>query len=129
MTKGHDPDFEALCDDARRRVQEVSLDEVKARLDRGEPFWLVDIREDREWDAGRLPAARHVGRGVLERDLRGLLDEEGLGKDADLVLYCGGGYRSVLAAESLQKMGYTRVSSMAGGYRGWKAAGYPLAEV
>jgi rhodanese-related sulfurtransferase len=126
MSDGHDPDFDALCDAARAVVREVSIDEVKARLDRQERFFFIDIREDREWAEGRLPEAMHLGRGILERDLKKRLAEHGAGKDADLVLYCGGGYRSVLSAESLQKMGYRRVASMAGGYRGWKAKGFPV---
>lgn len=118
----HDPDFERLCDEARAAITEVSIDEVKARQDRGEDFFFLDVREDSEWAVDRCQGARHLGRGVLERDIHLLAPD----KDTDLVLYCGGGYRSALAAESLQKMGYRKVASMAGGIRAWRDAGLPL---
>jgi rhodanese-related sulfurtransferase len=116
----HAPGFLALVNEARGQIRECTVADVKARLDRDEPFQLIDVREDSEWAAGRIPGARHIGRGVLERDVEGLLPDP----DTDLVLYCGGGYRSALAALNLQKMGYRRVVSMDGGIRGWREAGY-----
>jgi rhodanese-related sulfurtransferase len=117
----HSPRFLKLCEDARARVTEVSIDDVQAKLARKDAFVLVDVREDREWDAGRIPSAIHLGRGVLERDLEKAIPDP----NAEIVLYCGGGFRSALAAESLQKMGYTRVASMAGGWRAWTGKGLP----
>jgi rhodanese-related sulfurtransferase len=118
----HNPGFLALVDDARRRVATCSIAEVRGRLDRGERFALVDVREDREFAVDHLRAARHIGRGVLERDVETLIPD----KAAPIVLYCGGGFRSALAADSLQKMGYTNVISMDGGIRAWREAGYPI---
>jgi rhodanese-related sulfurtransferase len=118
----HNPGFLALVDEARRHIRACSIADVKARLDRGESFHFVDVREDDEFAVDHAAGARHIGRGVLERDIETLLPD----KDADIVLYCGGGYRSALAAESLQKMGYRRVVSMDGGIRAWREAGYPL---
>lgn len=117
----HAPGFVKLVDEARKQVRECTPAEVKARLDRGERFHLVDVREDAEWAVDRAAGSRHVGRGVIERDIEGLIPDKG----ADIVLYCGGGYRSALAAESLGKMGYRRVQSMDGGIRAWREAGYP----
>lgn len=118
----HSPGFLKLVEDARRHVRECTVEEVKARLDRGEAFHFVDVREDGEYAVDHAAGARHVGRGVLERDVETLIPDP----DADIVLYCGGGFRSALAAESLQKMGYRRVQSMAGGIRAWREAGFPL---
>ena len=118
----HSPGFLALVDDARKRVRECTIGDVKARLDRGERFHFVDVREDREFAVDHARGARHIGRGVLERDIEKLVPD----KDAPIVLYCGGGYRSALAAESLQKMGYTNVVSMDGGIRAWREAGYAV---
>jgi rhodanese-related sulfurtransferase len=120
MAKKHNPGFERLCEAARTRVRELTIADVKRRLDAGERFHLVDVREDHEWCKGRLPHAVHLGRGILERDVESQIPD----LKADIVLYCGGGYRSALAAESLQKMGYSNVTSMAGGYRGWTEAGH-----
>jgi len=119
----HSPRFEKLCEEARANVKEVSAEDVAARIARGERFALVDVREESEFAAGHIEGARHLGRGVLERDIEKAFADPG----ADIVLYCGGGYRSALAAESLQKMGYTNVASMAGGWRGWLAKGLPTA--
>ena len=116
----HNPGFLALVNEARKQIQECSVADVKARMDRGDSFQLIDVREDREYVAGRIPGARHIGRGVLERDVETLIPDP----DAELVLYCGGGFRSALAALNLQKMGYRRVVSMDGGIRGWREAGY-----
>lgn len=119
----HGPNFEKLCEAARKNVREVTLAQVKARLDApGDPFVLVDVREDHEFAVDHLPGAVHLGRGILERDVEARWPDT----NTDLVLYCGGGYRSALAAENLQRMGYTRVSSMAGGIRGWREAGFPV---
>jgi rhodanese-related sulfurtransferase len=118
----HNPGFLALVQAVRPAIVETDVAAVKARLDRGERFHFVDVREDSEWSAGRAAGARHIGRGVLERDIESLIPEP----NADIVLYCGGGFRSALAAESLQKMGYRNVRSMDGGFRAWSAAGYPI---
>jgi len=97
---------------------------VKRRLDGGEKFLLVDVREDNEWAKGHLPGAVHLGKGVIERDIEQRVPDTG----AKLILYCGGGFRSALAAENLQKMGYTGVESMDGGWKGWLDAGLPIAK-
>jgi len=97
-------------------------DDVKKKLDRGEKFHLVDVREDSEWAAGHLPQAEHIGKGVIERDIETKIPDT----KAEIVLYCGGGFRSAMAADNLQKMGYTNVISMDGGFRGWKDAGLPI---
>lgn len=117
----HSPRFEKLCDEARARVKEVSIDEVAARIVRGDVFELVDVREESEYAAGRIRGARHLGKGVIERDVEKAIPD----LDTDIVLYCGGGYRSVLAAENLQRMGYRNVASMAGGWRAWKGKSLP----
>ncbi len=117
----HNPGFLELVAAARRNIRECTIADVKTRLDRGEPFHLIDVREESEFAAGHARGARHLGRGILERDIETVIPD----KQADIVLYCGGGYRSALAAENLQKMGYTRVISMDGGYRAWHQAGYP----
>ncbi len=121
MAKNHSPEFVALVDEALRTVREITVDEVLARRSAGEVFRLIDVREDREWDAGHAAGAEHLGRGVIERDIVQHVPD----KAAPLVLYCGGGFRSVLAAESLQKMGYTNLRSMAGGWSEWIARGGP----
>ncbi|MFN8641005.1 MAG: rhodanese-like domain-containing protein [Candidatus Binatia bacterium] len=118
----HSPGFLALVDDARTRVRECTVDDVKAMLDRGETFALLDVREESEWAKGHLPGARHLGKGVIERDIEHAVPDHG----ARLVLYCGGGFRSALAADALQKMGYTNVISMDGGWSAWKAKQYPV---
>ena len=118
----HSPAFLAIVNDAKTRVAECTIDAVKTRLDRGERFELVDVREDGEWAVERLPGARHIGRGVLERDVERLIPDKG----TPIVLYCGGGFRSALSADNLQKMGYTKVVSMDGGIRAWREADYPI---
>jgi len=118
----HSPGFLAIVDDAKRRVAECTIADVKARLDRGEAFNFIDVREDREWDVDHAAGARHIGRGVLERDIESIIPD----KAAAVVLYCGGGFRSALAADNLQKMGYTNVVSMDGGMRAWREAGHPI---
>ena len=118
----HAKRFLQIVDEALRHIEETTVAQVKARLDSGEHFHLVDVREESEWQAGHLPGAIHLGKGVIERDIEAAIPELG----AEIVLYCGGGFRSALAAENLQRMGYTRVISMDGGIRGWKEAGFPL---
>ncbi|MEZ5523525.1 MAG: rhodanese-like domain-containing protein [Pseudomonadales bacterium] len=118
----HPPRFLAICEDARTRIEETDVETVKARLERGDDFLLIDTREDREWNKGHLPGAIHIGKGVIERDIEAKVPE----LDREMILYCGGGYRSALAADNLIKMGYTRAISMDGGFRGWKDAGYEI---
>jgi rhodanese-related sulfurtransferase len=119
----HSEGFLSLAEDAKARVREVTVAETLGRLAAGGAL-LVDVREDDEWRAGRARGARHLGRGVIERDI----EREVPDKSAELILYCGGGYRSALAADSLQRMGYTNVYSMAGGWRAWREAGAPAEE-
>lgn len=112
-----------LVDEAKLRVRELSTAELARRQAAGDDaFTLIDVREDHEWARGRLPGAVHLGRGILERDIEALVAE----RDRELVLYCGGGFRSALAADSLQTMGYRRVLSLAGGYRAWTGEGRPV---
>ena len=118
----HPPKFLKIVDDAKTRVRECTVADVKRRLDHGEKFHLVDVREDSEWANGHLPGATHLGKGVIERDIEQKIPDT----SAEIVLYCGGGFRSALAADNLQKMGYANVISMDGGFRGWKDAGYPV---
>jgi len=119
----HSPRFLHIVADAKKRIRETTVDDVKARLDRGEKFLLVDVREESEWAKGHVPGAVHLGKGVIERDIEARVPDAA----APLVLYCGGGYRSALAADNLQEMGYTNVLSMDGGWRGWRDKGYPIA--
>ncbi|HZV05279.1 MAG TPA: rhodanese-like domain-containing protein [Gemmataceae bacterium] len=122
MGKHHSPRFLHLVQEAKKHVRETTVDEVKTRLDQGEKLCLVDVREESEWAHDHLPGAIHLGKGVIERDIEARLPDPG----AEIILYCGGGYRSALAAENLQRMGYTQVVSMDGGIRGWRDKGYPL---
>ena len=122
MAHQHSPQFLRLVEDARARVREVTVDDVKAMLDRGDKFHLIDVREESEFARDHLPRAVHLGKGILERDIEKQFPDP----SAPLVLYCGGGFRSALAADNLQKMGYTNVLSMDGGIRDWRAKGYPL---
>lgn len=119
----HSPRFLRISEAARSDVRETTIDEVQARLDRGDVFRLIDVREESEWTAGHLPQAEHLGRGILERDIEERVPDTA----APIVLYCGGGYRSALAAKSLQEMGYTNVLSLAGGIRAWRDAGLKTA--
>lgn len=118
----HSPGFLALVADAKTRIRECSIEAVQERLQRGDSFHLIDVREDREVVAGIVRGAVHLGRGVLERDVERALPD----LDAEIVLYCGGGFRSALAADNLQRMGYRNVISMDGGFRAWVAAGLPI---
>jgi rhodanese-related sulfurtransferase len=117
----HSPGFLKIVEDAKSRVREISVDEVRRELESGKAR-LIDVREDSEWAAGHARGAQHLGKGVIERDIEQTVPD----KNAELILYCGGGFRSALATDSLQKMGYTNVASMAGGWRGWQAAGGPV---
>ena len=117
----HGPRFVALVDRARAAITETDVEAVRAQIGRGGDLVLVDVREADEWARGYVPGARHLARGVLERDAEAALPA----LDAHVVLYCGGGYRSALAARSLGEMGYTNVESMDGGWRAWTEAGYP----
>ena len=121
MATDHSPAFLALVQEAKQRILECTIDEIQAQLQQGDPFYLVDVREDSEWAAGHIAGATHLGKGILERDIETRIPD----KDADIVLYCGGGFRSALAADYLQKMGYRQVRSMDGGIRAWREAGYP----
>jgi rhodanese-related sulfurtransferase len=124
MAHQHPPRFLKIVDDAKTRVRETDVDEVKKKIDRGEKFILVDVREESEFAKDHLPGAIHLGKGVIERDI----EERVPDLNAEMVLYCGGGFRSALAADNLQKMGYKNVISMDGGIRGWREKGYPLAK-
>ena len=117
----HASGFLAIVNDAKTRVKEMDFREVKRRIDAGEKLTLVDVREDNEWARGHLPGAVHLGKGVIERDIEQAVPDQ----SAPLVLYCGGGFRSALAADNLQKMGYTNCISMDGGWRAWTEAGFP----
>ncbi len=118
----HAPGFLKLVDDARSRVKETTVDEVKRRLDHGEKFMLVDVREESEFAKDHLPGAIHLGKGIIERDIEARVPDP----KTELVLYCGGGFRSALSADNLQKMGYRNVISMDGGIREWREKNYPL---
>ena len=118
----HNPGFLKLVDEVRKRVKECTVTDAKARLDRGEPLHFIDVREDHEFAKDHAKGARHLGKGILERDIESVVPN----KQASIILYCGGGYRSALAADALQQMGYTNVVSMDGGIRAWRDAGYPL---
>lgn len=123
--KDHSKGFLALVHDAKTRVRETDVHETNKRQNEGQSFYLIDVREDNEWNAGHLPGAIHLGRGIIERDIEKTIPDH----NAEIVLYCGGGFRSALAADNLQKMGYTNVISMDGGFSGWKEAGYSLEEI
>ena len=122
MAHQHSPRFLMIVEDTKKRIREITIDEVKAKLDRGEKFLLIDVREESEYAADHLPGAVHLGKGIIERDVEERIPDTG----AEIVLYCGGGFRSALAADNLQKMGYTNVISMDGGVRGWRDQGYPF---
>lgn len=124
MPPQHSPRFLKIVQNAKQRVREVSVDDVKTKLDRGEKFVLVDVREESEWAKDHLPGAIHLGKGVIERDVEQRVPD----LNAPLVLYCGGGYRSALAADNLQQMGYKNVLSMDGGIREWREKGFPLSK-
>ena len=118
----HKPGFQKLVEEAKKHIKECTIAEAKAKLDRGERFHFIDVREDNEFATDHAKGAVHLGRGILERDIETVIPD----KHAEIVLYCGGGFRSALAADNLRKMGYTNVSSMDGGIRAWREAGYPI---
>jgi rhodanese-related sulfurtransferase len=118
----HTPGFLNIVNDAKARIKETTVDEVKQKLDRGEKFVLVDVREESEFAKDHLPGAIHLGKGVIERDVETRVPD----MKTPMVLYCGGGFRSALAADNLQKMGYTNVLSMDGGVREWREKNYPM---
>jgi len=122
MAPQHPPRFLKIVDDAKKNVRETTVDEIKKRLDRGDKFVLVDVREESEWQKDHLPGAIHMSKGVIERDVEQKVPD----LNTEMVLYCGGGFRSALAADNLQKMGYTNVISMDGGIRVWREKQYPL---
>jgi rhodanese-related sulfurtransferase len=119
----HAPHFLKIVNDARSHIKEANVDEVKRKLDAGEKFVLVDVREESEFGKDHLPGAIHLGKGVIERDVEARVPD----LQTPLVLYCGGGFRSALAADNLQKMGYTNVLSMDGGIKAWRDKGFPVA--
>ena len=118
----HSPRFLQIVNDAKKRVRETTVDEIKRRQDGGDRFTLVDVREESEYAKDHLPGAIHLGKGIIERDIEVKVPDT----SAEVVLYCGGGFRSALAADNLQKMGYSNVVSMDGGIREWRAKNYPL---
>ena len=124
MAKHHSPAFLALVDDAKTRVRETTIPELRRRLEAKEELHLVDVREDHEWAAGHIPGAVHLSKGIIERDI----EEKFPDRQAEILLYCGGGFRSALVADNLQKMGYRNVVSVDGGWRGWVGAGLPVAK-
>jgi rhodanese-related sulfurtransferase len=119
----HSPEFLKIVDDAKSRVREVNVEETRNRLETGKAR-LIDVREESEWEAGHALGAQHIGKGVIERDIEQKVPD----KNSELILYCGGGFRSALSADNIQKMGYTNVASMSGGWRAWQAAGAPVAK-
>jgi rhodanese-related sulfurtransferase len=121
--KKHSPGFLRIVDDAKTRIREVSVEETRAAL-KSRRARVIDVREDSEWDESHVKGARHIGKGIIERDIEKFAPD----KSTALILYCGGGFRAALAADSLQRMGYTNVRSMAGGWRAWNDAGGPTEE-
>jgi rhodanese-related sulfurtransferase len=120
----HAARFLALVNDAKSRIRETNVAEVKKRLDAGEKLLIVDVREDNEWAAGHIPGAIHLGKGIIERDIEAAVPDP----SKEIILYCGGGFRSAIAADNLKKMGYANPVSMDGGWRGWTGAGLPVAK-
>jgi len=122
MAHQHPPRFLKIVADAKTRVRETNVTDIKRRMDRRDKFILVDVREESEYAKDHLPGAIHLGKGIIERDIEARVPD----LNAEMILYCGGGFRSALAADNLQKMGYTNVISMDGGIRDWREKGYPL---
>ncbi len=118
----HSPRFEQLVSDTKKRIRETTVDQIKKRLDQKEKFVLVDVREESEWAKDHLPGAIHLGKGIIERDIEQRVPD----LNAPITLYCGGGFRSALAADNLRQMGYTNVESMDGGIRVWREKQFPL---
>jgi rhodanese-related sulfurtransferase len=119
----HSPRFLALVKDAKSRIHETNVAEVKKRLDAGEKLLIVDVREESEWGRGHIPGSVHLGKGIIERDIEVAVPDT----SKEIILYCGGGFRSAIAADNLKKMGYANAISMDGGWRGWTEAGLPVA--
>jgi len=124
LKMAHAPQFLKLVNEAKKKVKETNVADVKRRADAGEKFILVDVREDNEWAKGHLPGAVHLGKGIIERDIEQRVPDA----NTNLILYCGGGFRSALVADNLQRMGYNNVESMDGGWKGWLEAGLPIAK-
>jgi rhodanese-related sulfurtransferase len=124
MAVHHSPRFLQIVNDAKSRIREVGIDEVKQKLDAGDKFLLVDVREESEFAKDHLAGAIHLGKGVIERDIETRIPDV----NAPIILYCGGGFRSAIAADNLQRMGYTNVLSMDGGVRGWRERGFPMSK-
>jgi rhodanese-related sulfurtransferase len=122
MDMQHSPRFLKIVDDAKSRIEQTDVHEVKEKLDGGEKFLLIDVREESEFAKDHLPGAIHLGKGIIERDIETRVPD----LNTPMVLYCGGGFRSAMAADNLQKMGYTNVFSMDGGVRGWREKGFPM---
>jgi rhodanese-related sulfurtransferase len=120
----HAPGFLQVVDEVRPRIREVTIDQARARLAANPKAVLLDVREDSEWQAGHAREARHLGRGVLERDIERLIPDPG----TEVIMYCGGGFRSALACDVAQRMGYRNVFSLAGGYKAMAAAGWPMVQ-
>ena len=118
----HSEGFLKLVNDAKSHISEMTVEETCARMASDQNVHLIDVREDNEWEAGHAAAAKHLGKGIIERDIEAAFTD----KSTELILYCGGGYRSALAADVLQRMGYTNVYSMAGGWKAWKESGAPI---
>lgn len=118
----HSPRFLAIVNDARSRIRETTVDDVRDKLDQGEKFVLIDVREESEFAKDHLPGAVHLGKGIIERDIESRFPD----LNTPMILYCGGGFRSAMSADNLQKMGYTNVISMDGGVREWRAKNYPM---
>src|SRR4026209_2296531 len=116
----HSSGFLNLVQDAKKRVRETTPETVRRRQETGERFHLVDVREDTEWERGRALGAIHIGKGIIERDIERAIPD----RDEEIILYCGGGFPSALAADTLAKMGYTNVVSMDGGWKRWRELGY-----
>lgn len=125
MGKKHAPGFLRIVEDAKSRIRELTVQDVRSKLDSDRSFFLVDVREESEWAGGHLPSAIHLSKGIIERDIEATVADSG----AEIICYCGGGYRSALVADNLRKMGYTNVWSMDGGFGGWRAAGLPIESV
>ena len=117
----HSEGFLKLVNDSKSRIREVTVDETRERMQSGNGVRLIDVREDNEWEAAHAAGAKHLGKGIIERDIEATVPD----KATEVILYCGGGYRSALAADVLQRMGYTNVFSMAGGWKAWKDSGAP----
>ena len=120
--KQHSQRFVKLAENARQQVREITVEKVKEKIESGDISFLIDVREANEWQQGHLPHALHLSKGVIERDIEKHIPDE----QSEIILYCGGGFRSALAGENLQRMGYKNILSMAGGFTAWKNAGFPI---